>query len=688
MGDSVQQITTVSTTINNIDILAYMLSDYAIVNTLYDTWMSTSFDVIPLIEALIEKLDDTIGDTIDFIFSALLSISNFIYDQVSFFEKKLVFLCNDIYNMSVSYNGFIVFFGFFVFTNVCSFLFQSYLGLYGIFFFNLVSLLAFWLSLCRSWLFFIAGKVNALSLNLGQWALINLNYKIEFFFYIDALSYSFIFLTATIAFFVYLYAFAYFRYEPHVDRLLIFLNLFVISMIILVSAGNLIILFLGWELIGLTSFFLINFWTTKISTLKAAFKAFLFNRLSDVMLFFVCVFTFYVFHDLTNSVIIDNFVKSTNLYYGNFSAVNIFSFFLVIPICIKSAQFFWHIWLPDSMEAPVPASALIHSATLVSAGIYLILRFKSILLLSEYATTVLPLVGAFTACLGALSSAFQTDAKKLLAYSTISHCGFLVVSAMCCDSEYTIFYLYVHGFFKAASFICVGNIIRFNAGYQDIRCMGGYAKFLPFECFTLCICLLVLAGAPFTFGFFMKHFLLASVPTIGFFNKLVTVFLFVAACLGVVYCSRLYYGIFYGTKRSNKHIYCSVAKSDYYRFDTNGTFYTNTTIGAALAISGLMCAGLLICWTLFLIIYNKFTNNTDFSANVITIATHVLKYYTDQAALFNFGLLNISMILVFLFVCTVSFVWIFSFETVFEIFAGCACFICIIIIFLNLLWVV
>jgi len=137
------------------------------------------------------------------------------------------------------------------------------------------------------------------------------------------------------------------------------------------------------------------------------------------------------------------------------------------------------------MEAPVPASALIHSATLVSAGIYLILRFKHVLLLSEYAMMVLPMVGALTACLGAFSSAFQTDAKKLLAYSTISHCGFLVVCACLCDAEYTILYLYVHGFFKAAAFICVGNVIRFNCGYQDIRTMGGYAKYLPFECYSL-----------------------------------------------------------------------------------------------------------------------------------------------------------------------------------------------------------
>jgi NADH-quinone oxidoreductase subunit L len=268
------------------------------------------------------------------------------------------------------------------------------------------------------------------------------------------------------------------------------------------------------------------------------------------------------------------------------------------------------------MEAPVPASALIHSATLVSAGVYLILRFKAVLLLSEYATTVLPFIGAFTACLGAISSAFQTDAKRLLAYSTISHCGFLVVSAIMCDSEYTVFYLYVHGFFKAASFICVGNVIRFNTGCQDIRVMGGYAKFLPFECLSLFVCLLFLAGAPFTLGFFMKHFLIAAIPTNTFFFKSVNALLFTAACLGVVYCSKLYYGIFFGVKKSNKFVYINTMRMRYYRYDTDSTFFTITTIGAAIAIYFLIIFGVIISLIFLLIIFNKIFNTPDFGTSI------------------------------------------------------------------------
>ena len=219
------------------------------------------------------------------------------------------------------------------------------------------------------------------------------------------------------------------------------------------------------------------------------------------------------------------------------------------------------------MEAPVPASALIHSATLVSAGVYLILRFKILIDLCYLAKIFLPVIGVLTAVLGAITASFQTDVKRILAYSTISHCGFLVLSASLCSIEYTILYLYVHGFFKAISFICIGNVIRFNFGYQDIRYMGGYIKYLPFECNVLTISLLFLAGAPFTFGFFMKHFLIASLEINTFFGIFIYVFGFIGAIFGLIYCSKLYYGIFFGTKKSSKHVYLNISRKTFFNYD-------------------------------------------------------------------------------------------------------------------------
>lgn len=159
------------------------------------------------------------------------------------------------------------------------------------------------------------------------------------------------------------------------------------------------------------------------------------------------------------------------------------------------------------MEAPVPASALIHSATLVSAGVYLLLRFSKFVELSSYAYVLVPVVGSFTAFVGGFVSMYQSDVKRTLAYSTISHCGFLMVISTFFSVEYVLLYLYVHGFFKAATFLCVGNVIRFSRNYQDFRRMGAYFKYLPFECLACFVCLINLGGLPFTFGFFIKHYL-------------------------------------------------------------------------------------------------------------------------------------------------------------------------------------
>ena len=208
------------------------------------------------------------------------------------------------------------------------------------------------------------------------------------------------------------------------------------------------------------------------------------------------------------------------------------------------------------MEAPVPASALIHSATLVSAGIYLMLRFNFICELSVYGNIMLPLIGSLTAFYGGLVASYQYDIKRILAYSTISHCGFLVFLCSMYCHEYTILYLYVHGFFKAASFLCVGNIIRFNLNYQDIRFMGNFYKYLPFECYALFICFLNLGGCPFTFGFLIKHLLITVVDVkLSFLYYFVYTNLILGALTGLFYCSKIFFNVFFDIKRSKKIVY-------------------------------------------------------------------------------------------------------------------------------------
>ena len=157
------------------------------------------------------------------------------------------------------------------------------------------------------------------------------------------------------------------------------------------------------------------------------------------------------------------------------------------------------------MEAPVPASSLIHSATLVSAGIFLILRFFPIFEYSYYSYFILPVMGSATAAYGGIVAAYQADIKRILAYSTVSHCGFLMLLCSFNCNEFTLMYLYVHGFFKASVFMCVGNVIRISKNYQDFRRMGLFYKYLPFECFCATVCLFNLGGLPFSLGFFIQH---------------------------------------------------------------------------------------------------------------------------------------------------------------------------------------
>lgn len=207
------------------------------------------------------------------------------------------------------------------------------------------------------------------------------------------------------------------------------------------------------------------------------------------------------------------------------------------------------------MEAPVPASALIHSATLVSAGLFLLLRFNNLFELSNYTIFLVGLISALTSLYGGLSAMFQSDIKRILAYSTISHCGFLIVSFFFFSTEVTIFYLYVHGFFKAGVFLCVGNVIRFSNSYQDFRRMGGFAKYLPSDCFFISVGLFNLGGLPLSIGFYMKHSLLTVLQQNSYFNSFILTTCLFGALTGLFYSYKLLDYVFFDFKKTKKYIY-------------------------------------------------------------------------------------------------------------------------------------
>ena len=365
-----------------------------------------------------------------------------------------------------------------------------------------------------------------------EFALIKLDWKmleIAFHIKIDMLSYLFILLVLCIGFCTNIYILNYFKFEAKDTTFYIYINWFIISMIIFVLAENGFTLFLGWELIGLTSFLLINYWADRRGVLKSAFKAFSFNKVSDALLLNFLIILWYTTNHTQFSLLSIEFMNTYTLF-------NIYLYFatigLIICAGIKSAQLFVHVWLPDSMEAPVPASALIHSATLVSAGVYLLLRFSTILAFFNLYDFIL-IWGGITGLYGGVVAAAQTDVKKLLAYSTISHCGFLFVCVGLQWMWLTIIYLFLHGLFKAATFFCVGSFIRINKS-QDSREMGTNSRLAPLETLFVLICASNLGGFPFTIGFFYKKFFLAVA-----FSQLTSYFV-LGCCFGGMLTSLIY----------------------------------------------------------------------------------------------------------------------------------------------------
>ena len=338
----------------------------------------------------------------------------------------------------------------------------------------------------------------AIKINTITW--ININYTLSF--KVTTLSFLFVLLVLIISFATNVYTLNYFKYEERAEEFILLVNWFVFSMILFVCGNNFFTLILGWELIGLTSFLLINFWKFKTTTLTCSLKAFAFNKVSDLFLIlaFGILWSAYKIDEidvLLNAISLDKTAKIGKLLLACIC--------LIICSSIKSAQIVGHLWLPDSMEAPVPASSLIHSATLVSAGIYLLLKFQLIFMLTGLLSTLF-FIGSLTAAYGGVVAAAQTDVKKLLAYSTISHCGFIVASIGLNNFLITIIYLYLHGLLKAVTFFCAGSLIKTN-NTQDMRYMGT-TKLNLFNIITLIMSAINLGGLPFTYGYLYKQLFL------------------------------------------------------------------------------------------------------------------------------------------------------------------------------------
>ncbi|WP_076414769.1 NADH-quinone oxidoreductase subunit L [Shewanella sp. UCD-KL12] len=346
---------------------------------------------------------------------------------------------------------------------------------------------------------------------LGEWLNLDL-LTFRFGLYLDPLSLVMLTIITCIGTLIHLYSASYMIDDSHQCRFFAYLNLFVSAMLFLVLADNLILLYLGWEGVGLCSYLLIGFWYKKTVNNQAANKAFIITRIGDTAMLIGIIILFYQFNSLNiQQIQIESQLISQQADLPNSTLINLACLLLFAGAAGKSAQAPLHSWLPDAMAGPTPVSALIHAATMVTAGIYLVARNDALYQLSPHVLTVIAFTGVFTLLLGATSALCQSDLKRILAYSTISQLGYMFLALGVGSVSSAVFHLMTHAFFKALLFLSAGALIYCMNHEQDITKMGGLRQRLPLLATSFAIGCAALASLPMTSGFFSKELILEQV---------------------------------------------------------------------------------------------------------------------------------------------------------------------------------
>jgi proton-translocating NADH-quinone oxidoreductase chain L len=331
-------------------------------------------------------------------------------------------------------------------------------------------------------------------------------------FYFDSLTVVMLIVITSVSSLVHLYSISYMGSDPHLPRFMSYLSIFTFFMIMLVTADNFIQMFFGWEGVGLASYLLINFWFTRLQASKASIKAMLVNRVGDfgLALGIMALFTLCKTVDFATAFACAPQLAHTSFVFWNteFHALTCVCLLLFVGAVGKSAQLGLHTWLPDAMEGPTPVSALIHAATMVTAGVFLIARCSPLFEYAPTALVVVAFVGALTSFFAATTGVVQNDLKRVIAYSTASQLGYMVFACGLSHYSVGVFHLMNHAFFKALLFLSAGSVIHALADEQDMRKMGGLVKSLPFTYAMMCIGSLSLAGFPFLTGFYSKDVIL------------------------------------------------------------------------------------------------------------------------------------------------------------------------------------
>lgn len=336
--------------------------------------------------------------------------------------------------------------------------------------------------------------------------------SVKWGFLFDSVTVVMLLVITSISSLVHLYSIGYMETDPHCPRFMSYLEIFTFFMLILVTADNILQMFLGWEGVGLASYLLINFWFTRLAANQSAIKALVVNRVGDFGLSLAIFAIFYTFNSVEYLTIF-SIAPFFQDYYFSFlhfqvNSLTVIGLLLFIGAVGKSAQLGLHTWLPDAMEGPTPVSALIHAATMVTAGVFLMIRFSPLIEYSVFVLRVLIIFGAFTAIFAAMVGVFQNDLKRVIAYSTCSQLGYMIFACGLSCYNVSMFHLMNHAFFKALLFLSAGSVIHAVSDEQDMRRMGSLRKILPVTYSVMLIGSLALAGFPFLAGFYSKDFIL------------------------------------------------------------------------------------------------------------------------------------------------------------------------------------
>ncbi len=382
---------------------------------------------------------------------------------------------------------------------------------------------------------------------------LNVNWAIQ----IDALSAVMLVVITLISSIVHIYSIGYMSHDPHKSRFMSYLSLFTFAMLTLVTADNFLQLFFGWEGVGVCSYFLIGFWFKKNTANAAAIKAFLVNRVGDFGLALGIFLIFYYFGTINYSEVFNLIpsLKSKSLIFLGIelNAINLICILLFIGAMGKSAQIFLHTWLPDAMEGPTPVSALIHAATMVTAGVFLVVRCSPIYEFSPFALTIITIIGMTTAFFAASIALVQNDIKKIIAYSTCSQLGYMFFAAGVGAYNVAMFHLFTHAFFKALLFLGSGSVIHSFNNEQDINLMGGVKKKLPTTYILMIIGTLALTGFPLLSGFYSKDAIIEFAYLKGTYLGYTAAFIGVfTAFMTSIYSWRLIFKTFHGDFNNKK----------------------------------------------------------------------------------------------------------------------------------------